>query len=120
MPTVLSPLVLRFEPTRGQQPNIRDQDTVEAITSAAWLQLRLVTAVDAGLDMLALGCLCPIVDLQLNLAFVHTQLDRLVRSEHDLSLLLTRHTPGPCSPEWPRCLVTYSCQSFGTGIYGQS
>ena len=33
-------------------------DTVEVIVGAAWLQLRAVTAIDSGLDALALACLC--------------------------------------------------------------
>ncbi|CAE7841261.1 unnamed protein product, partial [Symbiodinium necroappetens] len=33
-------------------------DTVEAITAAAWLQMRVATAVDNFLNCVALGCLC--------------------------------------------------------------
>ena len=33
-------------------------DTVEAITSAAWLQFRALTALDIGLNVMALVCLC--------------------------------------------------------------
>ncbi|CAE7026093.1 unnamed protein product [Symbiodinium natans] len=33
-------------------------DTVEALVSAAWLQLRAFTAIDVGLDAVALACLC--------------------------------------------------------------
>ena len=33
-------------------------DAVEAITAAAWLQMRVATAVDNFLNCVALGCLC--------------------------------------------------------------
>ena len=33
-------------------------DAVEAITAAAWLQMRVETAMDSFLNFLALGCLC--------------------------------------------------------------
>ena len=33
-------------------------DTVEAIAAAAWLQMRVATAVDSFLNCVALGCLC--------------------------------------------------------------
>ena len=50
------------------------KDTVDAITSAAWLQMRAATALDAGLNALALACLCLVTYTCGFGAGVHSQL----------------------------------------------
>ena len=51
------PAVLKAVAETANEETLKT-DTVEALTSAAWLQLRALTALDIVLNALALVCLC--------------------------------------------------------------
>ncbi|CAE7267952.1 Ank3 [Symbiodinium sp. CCMP2592] len=59
---IRAPLACRPGVLRALAETANDEtlasDTVEAITAAAWLQLRAVTAIDVCLDGMAVACLC--------------------------------------------------------------
>ncbi|CAE7250931.1 Ank3 [Symbiodinium necroappetens] len=61
---IQAPLACRPGVLRALAETANDEtlasDTVEAITAAAWLQLRAVTAIDVCLDAMAVACLCSV------------------------------------------------------------